>query len=228
MPPTPAFRWCADVYVPAYYQESDIAVLHALIAAHPLGAWVTQGDGGLVANHIPFLLDRSRGEFGTLVGHVSRANPVWRQLPDSEPSVVMFQGPQSYVTPGWYPSKLEHGKVVPTWNYAVAHAHGVARAVDDRDWLYEMLVRLTAVNESTRPSPWKVTDAPADYVNKLIRAVVGIEIPVDRLVGKVKASQDEALQDRLGTVSGLVAEGSDNASRMASLVNKAIGRYGGA
>jgi len=216
------------VYVPKDHALPDINDAHALIEASPLGGWVAPSEDGLVANHIPFLLDRSRGEFGTLVGHVSRANPVWRQLPDSEPSVVMFQGPQSYVTPGWYPSKLEHGKVVPTWNYAVAHAHGVARAVDDRDWLYEMLVRLTAVNESTRPSPWKVTDAPADYVNKLIRAVVGIEIPVDRLVGKVKASQDEALQDRLGTVTGLVAEGSDNASRMASLVNKAMGRCEGA
>jgi len=163
------------VYVPKDHALPDINDAHALIEASPLGGWVAPSEDGLVANHIPFLLDRSRGEFGTLVGHVSRANPVWRQLPDSEPSVVMFQGPQSYVTPGWYPSKLEHGKVVPTWNYAVAYAHGVARAVDDRDWLYEMLVRLTAVNESTRPSPWKVTDAPADYVNKLIRAVVGID-----------------------------------------------------
>jgi transcriptional regulator len=202
----------------------DIDEAHALIEAHPLGAWVTPSDNGLLANHIPFLLDRSRGQSGTLLGHVSRANPVWKQLLNSAQSVVMFQGPQSYITPAWYPSKLDDGKVVPTWNYCVAHAHGVARAIDDRDWLYEMLVRLTAFSESSRELPWKVTDAPADFIDRLARAVVGIEIPIDRLVGKLKLSQDEALQDRLGTVTGLVTEGTENAARMAALVRQAIDR----
>lgn len=195
---------------------------HALIEAYPLGAWVMNGDSGLVANHIPFLLDRSRGKFGMLVGHVSRANPVWKQLKDSAPSVVMFQGPQSYITPGWYPSKADEGKVVPTWNYNVVHAHGVAKAIEDGDWLYEMLVRLTAFNEATQVSPWQVTDAPMDFIRKLARAVVGIEIPIDRVEGKRKVSQDEALQDRWGTVTGLAAQGTENASRMAVLVRQAI------
>lgn len=195
---------------------------HALIEAYPLGAWVIVGDNGLVANHIPFLLDRSRGEFGMLVGHLSRENSVWTQLKDSAPSVVMFQGPQAYITPSWYPSKAEDGKVVPTWNYNVVHAHGVAKAVQDADWLYEMLVRLTAFNEAPHVSPWHVTDAPAEFIRKLARAIVGIEIPIDRIEGKRKASQDEALQDRWGTVTGLAAQGTEDASRMAVLVRQAI------
>lgn len=210
------------MYVSKHHAQSDLVEAQALIEAYPLGAWVAPSGEGLVANHVPFLLDRSRGKFGTLLGHVSRANPVWRQLAGSEQSVVMFQGPQSYITPGWYPSKQEHGKVVPTWNYAVAHAHGVARSIDDEGWLRDMLVRLTAAHESSQPLPWKLTDAPADFIDKLLRAVVGIEIPIERLVGKLKASQDEALQDRLGTVAGLVAEGTENAAEMACIVQRAM------
>jgi len=197
----------------------------ALIDAHPLGAWVAITDDGLVANHIPFVLDRSQGKFGTLLGHVSRANRVWEQLSTSAESIVMFQGPQSYITPGWYPSKQKDGKVVPTWNYSVAHVHGVARAVDDRDWLHRLLEQLTAANESSRTSPWKITDAPSDYIDKMIRAVVGIEIPIARLVGKLKVSQDEPMQDRLGTVTGLRTEGGEDAVKMASLVKLAIDQH---
>jgi len=210
------------VYIPKDHAMANVHESHALMEAYPLGAWVTGSESGLVANHIPFLLDRSRGEFGMLVGHVSRANSVWKQLKDSTPSVVMFQGPQSYITPGWYPSKAQDGRVVPTWNYNVVHAHGVAKAIEDGAWLYEMLVRLTAFNEASQASPWQVTDAPMDFIRKLARAVVGIEIPIDRLEGKRKASQDEALQDRWGTVHGLVAQGNENASRMAVLVRQAI------
>lgn len=212
------------MYVPKYHAMPDIHDAHALIDAHPLGAWVAPGEDGLIANHIPFLLDRSRGPFGTLLGHVSRANPVWHQLPELAPSVVMFQGPQSYITPNWYPSKLADGKVVPTWNYCVAHAHGVARPIDDREWLQEMLMRLTAFNESSQPSPWQVTDAPADFIDKMARAVVGIEIAIERLDGKLKVSQDEALQDRLGTVAGLESEGTEKAAAMASLVKRSMDR----
>lgn len=209
------------MYVSKHHAQPGPGEAQALIEAHPLGAWVVPGGEGLVANHVPFLLDRSRGPFGTLMGHVSRANPVWKLLPASGHSVVMFQGPQSYITPGWYPGKQAHGKVVPTWNYAVAHAHGVARAIDDEHWLRGMLTRLTAAHESSKQLPWKMTDAPADFIDKLLRAVVGIEIPIARLVGKLKASQDEALQDRWGTVSGLAAEGTENAAAMALLVERA-------
>jgi transcriptional regulator len=173
------------MYISKQHALPDIGEVQQLMMAFPLGAWVVAGPDGLVANHIPFLLDTSRGRFGTLLGHVARANPVWRGLSQDRSSVVMFQGPQSYITPGWYPGKDAHGKVVPTWNYAVAHAHGVARAINDKFWLHELLVRLTAAHESQRASPWQVADAPADYIDKLMGAIVGIELPIDRLMGKL-------------------------------------------
>lgn len=210
------------MYVNPLHQLTDHDALCSLMASRSLGAWVCQGREGLIANHVPFFLDRSRGPLGTLIGHVSRANAVWRELDSGTPSVVMFQGPQAYITPGWYPSKAEHGKVVPTWNYVVAHAHGVARAVHERDWLLGMLNRLTDDQEARRAAPWRVGDVPSTFIDKLLRAIVGIEIPIDRLEGKLKASQDEALQDRLGTVRGLREETSDEAGSMADLVMKAI------
>jgi transcriptional regulator len=210
------------MYVPPRHRVNDRETLFALIASHPLGAWVCQGCAGLVANHVPFLLDRRRGPHGTLIGHVSRANTVWRELDATGPSVVMFQGPQAYITPGWYPGKGVHGEVVPTWNYVVAHAHGVARVVEDRDWVFDLLRRLTEAHEAARPSPWSVADAPAAFMDRMMRAVVGIEIPIDRLEGKLKASQDEAMPDRLGTVRGLREQACDTARAMAALVQDAI------
>ncbi len=210
------------MYIRPQHQLADREAIFSLMARHPLGAWVCQGREGLIANHLPWFLDRSRGPHGTLMGHVSRANPVWRELGSATPSVVMFQGPQVYITPGWYPGKAEHGKVVPTWNYVVAHAHGVARAIDDRDWLLGLLDRLADAHEAGRPAPWRVGDAPSSYIDRMLRAIVGIEIPIERLDGKLKASQDEAMPDRLGTVRGLRDEASDEAGRMADLVLQAI------
>lgn len=210
------------MYVNPLHRLTDRETLFALMASHPLGAWVCHGRDGLIANHVPFLLDRSRGQFGTLIGHVSRANRVWRELGSAGPSVVMFQGPQAYITPGWYPSKAEHGEVVPTWNYVVAHAHGVARVVEDRDWVFDMLKRLVTAHEAARPSPWSVSDAPAPFMDKMMRAIVGIEIRIDRLEGKLKASQDEAMPDRCGTVRGLREQACDTARAMAALVLDAI------
>ncbi len=210
------------MYINPQHQMADREALFALIASHPLGAWVCQGRAGLVANHVPFLLDRSRGPCGTLIGHVSRANTVWRELASTTPSVVMFQGPQAYITPNWYPGRSEHGEVVPTWNYVVAHAHGVARAVDDPDWVLDMLSRLTQDHEGRQPTPWSVSEAPAAFIDKMMRAIVGIEISIVRLEGKLKASQDEALPDRLGTVRGLQEQAGDAASAMAALVQARI------
>lgn len=210
------------MYVNPLHRLTDRDAMFALMASHPLGAWVCHGRTGLVANHVPFLLDRSRGLCGTLIGHVSRANSVWRELGSAGPSVVMFQGPQAYITPGWYPGKAEHGKVVPTWNYVVAHAHGVARAVEDRDWVFDMLRRLTETHEAPRSVPWSVSDAPAPFMERMMRAIVGIEIPIDRLEGKLKASQDEEMPDRLGTVRGLREQACDTARAMAALVQDAI------
>jgi len=210
------------MYIRQDHRLDERDAMHALIGEHALGAWVVQGAQGLVANHIPFLLDAGRGPHGTLVGHVARANPVWRLLHADTPSLVMFQGPQIYITPNWYPGKAEHGKVVPTWDYAVVHAHGVARAVDDPAWLMEVLERLSAAHEASQPAPWRIQDAPADYIDKMLRAIVGIEIPIERLEGKLKASQDEAVRDRLGTVEGLRGLLRPKADAMAELVMGAL------
>lgn len=210
------------MYIPPLHQLDDRDALFSLMASRPLGAWVCLGPTGLVANHLPFVLDRHRGPNGTLIGHVARANTVWRALGPAAPSVVTFQGPQAYITPGWYPGKAAHGRVVPTWNYVVAHAHGVARAVEDRDWLLDMLNRLTDAHEAGRPAPWQLADAPAPFIDQLLRAIVGIEIPIDRLEGKLKASQDEALADRVGTVQGLREQAGDEAHGMAEYVLKAF------
>ena len=210
------------MYVNPLHRLTDRQTLQTLLESHPLGAWVCPGRDGLIANHVPFLLDRSRGPCGTLIGHVARANPVWRELGTAASSVVMFQGPQAHITPGWYPGLAEHGQVVPTWNYVVAHAHGVARAIEDADWLLDMLNRLTNVHEARHPVPWSVGDAPRSFIDRLMRAVVGIEIPIDRLEGKLKASQDEARQDRLGTVQGLRAQAGDEARAMADWVQQAL------
>lgn len=210
------------MYVNPQHRLEDRESIFALMCSHPLGAWVCHGSEGLVANHVPFLLDRSRGPFGTLIGHVARANPVWRELGAVLPSVVMFQGPQAYITPSWYPGKVQHGKVVPTWNYVVAYAHGVARAIEGRGWMLAMLNRLTDAHETRRQLPWSVGDAPSSFIDQLMGAIVGIEIPIDRLEGKLKASQDEATPDRVGTVQGLQEETGDEARAMAVLVTKAI------
>ncbi|WP_394789172.1 FMN-binding negative transcriptional regulator [Rhodoferax sp.] len=204
-------------YLPKHFEETDPAILHALVQANPLATWVVPQQGELLVNHIPLLLDADRGEHGTLIGHVARANPVWQALADAA-SVAIFQGPQAYVSPSWYPSKQVHGKVVPTWNYAVVHAHGVARCFDDRERLRALVTRLTAVHESPRAQPWQVADAPADYLDSMLSAIVGIEIPVQRWVGKWKVSQNRAKDDRLGVAQGLEELGTAQADAMALLV----------
>lgn len=215
------------MYVPKHHEETDAAVLHALLRAHPLGAWVTQAQDGLLANHIPFLLDARRGEHGTLVGHVARANPVWQAFSTSVESVVIFQGAESYITPSWYPSKQKHGKAVPTWNYAVVHAHGLPHVVEDAQWLLRHVSQLADTHEAGEPRPWKVTDAPADYIDQLLKTIVGIEIPISRLVGKWKVSQNRPAVDKPAVVAGLQARGDDRSAEMASLVKKYISTTGG-
>jgi transcriptional regulator len=203
------------MYLPAHFEETRPEVLHALVRAHPLATWVVPGSDGLVVNHIPFLLDAERGPHGTLVGHVARANPVWRLL---GPSVVVFQGAQAYISPSWYPTKRAHGKVVPTWNYAVVHAHGVPRAIESRDELLAIVTRLTQTHEADSAVAWAVTDAPADYIDQMLKAIVGIEVPVERWAGKWKVSQNRSAPDRLGTVAGLQQRGDPQSVAMAALV----------
>jgi transcriptional regulator len=210
------------MYVPAQFEESDLSVLHALITEQPLGAWVTLSGGELVVNHIPFLLDASRGVSGTLVGHVARANPIWKSFSTSLDSLVVFQGAQAYITPSSYPSKAENAAAVPTWNYAVVHAHGVPRAHEERDWLFDHVTRQTDVREAAEAVPWQVSDAPAGFVEGLLRGIVGIEIPISKLVGKWKVSQNRSKADRLGAAAALSARGTAPALSMAELIRRRI------
>lgn len=211
------------MYLPKHFEETRIEVLHALVRSHPLGALVTLGADGLEANHIPFEIDPDPAPFGTLRGHVARANPVWRDLSRGGEALAIFQGPSTYVSPSWYPSKQEGGKVVPTWNYAVVHAYGPLRAVDDAAWLRAFVERLTNRHESGRTAPWHVTDAPADYVDKMVTAIVGIELPVARFVGKWKVSQNRPARDRAGVVARLEENGGDAARAMGALVRETGG-----
>jgi len=210
------------MYIPSPFAENDPAVLHALIRAHPLGTWVTTNGEELVANHVPFLIDAKRGPHGTLIAHVARANPVWRTFSTTVRSLVVFQGVNTYITPSWYPSKRAHGKAVPTWNYAVVHAQGTPRAIEDRGWLRHHLDALVATHEATQPMPWKIADAPADFVDGLLRVIVGIEIPLDSLSGKWKVSQNRPEPDKRGVVDGLAARGEATAAAMAELVRQHI------
>ncbi|MCW5576095.1 MAG: FMN-binding negative transcriptional regulator [Burkholderiales bacterium] len=206
------------MYQPPLFREDDLAIQHDLIRAHPFGALVTLASTGLVANSVPFVLDTTAGERGTLRCHVARANPLWRQPPDGE-VLAVFHGPQVYVTPSWYPSKREHGKVVPTWNYAVVHVRGPLVIRDDRDWLLDLVSRLTAGQESPMPQPWAVGDAPADYIERMLEAIVGIEIPVTRIEGKWKVSQNRSEADRTGVAAALVQSDDPRNRAMAALVS---------
>ena len=211
------------MYLPKAFEETDTQVSHDLIRAHPFATLVTSRDGELVADHLPFMLDPSRGEFGTLVAHVARANPVWQSLAQSNRSLVIFQGAHAYVSPSWYPSKHVHGKAVPTWNYAVVHAHGAARAIEDAPWLHDLVSRLTNVHEAIHKVPWQVSDAPADYIDGMLKAIVGIEIPIRQLVGKWKVSQNRPEPDKLGVVAGLSARDDELSKTMAGLVKQRAG-----
>ena len=206
------------MYIPKYFEETNIATLHGLMKAHTLAALVTSADAELVVNHLPLLIYSEDGEFGTLRGHVARANPLWRQFTGTTAAVAIFQGPHSYISPSWYPSKHTDGKQVPTWNYAVVHAHGRPRIIEDANWLYAHLNEMTDEHESTQALPWKVSDAPKEFTDKLLNAIVGIEMPIMRIEGKWKVSQNRAKGDRLGVAAGLTSRGDKQSQAMASLV----------
>ena len=205
------------MYQPPHFREDDAAIQHALMRAHPLGLLVTNGSAGLEANLIPFVLDAITGEHGTLRGHLARPNPQWQQLDPAAEALVVFQGPEAYVTPSWYAAKAESGKVVPTWNYAVVQVHGRIRTTDDPRWLRAQIEALTDQQEDRRARPWHVSDAPASYVEGQIRGIVGIEIAISRIEGKWKASQNRPAQDQPNIVAGLNAEG---ATTMANIVRQ--------
>lgn len=203
------------MYLPKHFAETDISVMHELMRAFPLATVVTQGADGLEANHIPLHLDATAGPNGTLRGHIARANPLAADATTIEAKagprvnrkiLVIFKGPDCYISPSNYATKAEHGKVVPTWNYAAVHAYGELRLIDDADWLLTQLHALTAEQEGGLPRPWAVDDAPADYIEKMLGAVVGIEIAIDRLVGKWKVSQNQPAVNQASLIAALDGE----------------------
>ena len=212
------------MYLPSYFEETRVDALHELMRERPLATLVTLAAEGLVANHIPLEIDPEPAPFGTLIGHVARANPVWRDFSPDVLALAVFQGPQAYVSPSWLATKTETGKVVPTWNYVVVHAHGPLRVIDDVAWLRAFVERLTNRHEATRPQPWKVADAPAEYVETQLRAIVGIEIPVQKLVGKWKASQNRTEADREGIRQALAQAHDADGSAMARVMSPAASR----
>jgi transcriptional regulator len=198
------------MYIPKHFEETRVEVLHALVRENPLGALVSHGPEGLVADHVPFLVDAAPGPFGTLRAHVARNNPAWRNLQSNPEALVIFRGPAGYISPSYYPTKRNDGRVVPTWNYVAVHASGRARVIEDRGWLLALVTELTTRHESGRAAPWKVTDAPEEYVQQMLGAIVGVEIPIAKLVGKVKASQNRVEADRWGVIEGLRSEGRED------------------
>jgi transcriptional regulator len=208
------------MYLPKIHEETRLDVLHNLIRTHSLGTWVTAGEMELTVNHIPFLVDSSRGELGTIIGHVARANTIWRTSRSVQPDIIVFRGPQTYVTPSWYPSKHQHGKAVPTWNYAVVTVHGKPEFIEDRKWLYDHLEQLTETHESSQAVPWRIADAPQEFTEKLVSAIVGVRIPIQRIAGKWKTNQNRPQPDKMGVIAGLLSIGDENSVAMASLVRE--------
>ncbi|MPW15359.1 FMN-binding negative transcriptional regulator [Paraburkholderia sp. CNPSo 3157] len=191
------------MYIPAHFEENRPDVLHRLIADYPLGSLVTVGPNGLDANHVPFEFDPGKSPHGTLRAHVARANPVWQEVAERPDALVIFQGPSAYISPTWYPSKHETHRQVPTYNYMVVHAHGPIVVRDDEAFVRGLVARLTRKMEAGEPVPWKMGDAPADYISQMLGAVVGIEIEITKLTGKWKLSQNKASADRRGAAAAL-------------------------
>jgi transcriptional regulator len=191
------------MYVPAHFDEPRIELLHRLIRERPLGTLVTLAGDGLNANHIPFEIDIEPAPFGTLRGHVARANPVWRDFSSAVEALVIFHGAQTYISPSWYPTKQATGEVVPTYNYLVTHGYGQMKIIHEREWLRALVTRLTNRFEAERAVPWHVTDAPPAFIDKQLGAIVGIEIALTKLIGKWKVSQNRPATDRDGVVKGL-------------------------
>jgi transcriptional regulator len=208
------------MYQPPHFREDRLEVQHALIRAHPLGLLVTNGRSGLIANPVPFTLDEAASPYGTLRAHLSRANPQWRDFDPEQEALVVFQGVETYITPSWYEAKREHGKVVPTWNYAIVQAYGRMRVMDDPAWLLKQITAMTSAQEAGRPEPWAVNDAPADFLASQMKGIVGLEIEITRIEGKWKVSQNRPEADRQGVAVGLREMGQESARHMADLVDQ--------
>lgn len=206
------------MYLPSAFRQDDLAELHRQIAASRLANVVSHGPNGLQASHLPLLLVPDEGEFGTLYGHFAKANPQWRELAGGE-TLVIFNGPDAYVSPSWYPAKAEHGKVVPTWNYIAVHAYGQAEVFDDAERLLQLVSRLSDQHEAGRTQPWAVSEAPRDYLDSMLRAIVGFALPIQRLQGKWKLGQNRSSADQHGVQAGLNASTDSRDQEMAQRMN---------
>ncbi len=211
------------MYLPKSFEQPSVEQMHELIRAYPLASLITHSSDGLCANHVPMHLSATPEPYGLLSGHVPRANPVWRDAGNGAHVMLIFHGPNAYITPSWYAAKALDGRVVPTWNYTVVHAHGRLRVIDDAQWLRAHLEQLTDQQESSQAHPWAVADAPIDYTDQLMTALIGLEIVIDKLVGKWKLSQNRSAADRAGVVAGLRASATGEASQMAALVERGTG-----
>ncbi|WP_192253500.1 FMN-binding negative transcriptional regulator [Mesorhizobium caraganae] len=207
------------MYQPPHFVETRQDVLHGLIRSHPLGLLISNGQDGPIANAIPFLLDAEAGPNGKLRAHLAKANPQWRLLADNpaSPVLVVFQGADAYVTPSWYETKRETGKVVPTWNYAIVQVRGMVRVIDDAQWIAQQISDLTLSQEGARETPWAVTDAPPNFIQSQIKGIIGLEIEIAEISGKWKVSQNRPVADRVGVAEGLEKEAA-GAPDMARLV----------
>lgn len=207
------------MYTPDHFREDRIPVLHGAIREIGLGALVTAGAPGLEATHLPMLIEPAPAPLGSLIGHMARANPQWKNTAAGGQVLAIFTGPHTYVTPSWYASKAETGKVVPTWNYIAVHAYGDVEFFDERARLRAHVSRLTDAHESARANPWAVSDAPADYIEKMLGAIIGFTVSITRLEGKWKMSQNRSPQDRAGVVVGLQREGGAARNAIAEIMS---------
>jgi transcriptional regulator len=195
------------MYLPAHFNESRTDILHECIAQHPFGTLITHGKSGLDANHVPFELAANEGAFGVLRAHVARANPVWQDVQNGDEVLVVFRAGDAYISPNWYPTKHESHRQVPTWNYIVVHAYGRVHFHDDEKFVRGVVARLTRAHETSQSAPWKMTDAPRDYIDSLLQRIIGLQIDITRLVGKSKLGQDEVARDMRGAGEALRACG---------------------
>jgi transcriptional regulator len=193
------------MYLPSSFATIDLQEMQKQMLGTRLAIVITQGEQGLQASHLPLLLNADEGPNGTLYGHFARANPQWKELQNGAEALVIFGGADAYVSPGFYPSKVAHGKVVPTWNYVAVHAYGKAEVFTDANRLFTLVSALTDRHEGNRAQPWKVADAPADYIDGMLKAIVGFALPIQRLEGKRKLSQNRSAEDIAGVREGLAA-----------------------
>ena len=195
------------MYIPEDFKITEIEIMHELIQQHALGVLFSHGQSGLDANHLPFELMTEQSELGTLHSHVSRNNPIWQDIKDGDEVLIVFRAGDAYISPQWYPSKHEHHQQVPTWNYRAVHAYGTVKIRDDEKYVRGVVARLTRTHEATQAEPWKMSDAPKDYLEPMLKAIVGIEIEITQLQGKAKLGQNKEYRDVLGVANALTATG---------------------